>query len=218
MLYFIFSKCGIFYASVNDGDIEPFNSFEEYKFWENKLGGKRNFSIDKSMSINLKFTINEHKYETNIAHLNFVSWIYYSGLYDYLMNENTIKKAILLEMNEKKLLTNNVFVKCLLYLIANEETETTASTTNNTICNNSDIDNGSGSDNDNGSDNDIDNGSGSDNDIDNNNEVKKFKYMYDIDDIDKYKFLYDLTQSFNTYCYRVYNNFIDIGATIINIF
>ena len=121
--YFIFQKHGTFYASINGKMAEAFNSYDEFCFWNEYYNGARsrngndnNFSLDDPKIYDVCWTINENEYITTDAQINFISWLYYSGLYDYLMQNIDIKKHILDEMNTKMLLTGNNFLKYQLFL------------------------------------------------------------------------------------------------------
>jgi hypothetical protein len=143
MLYFIFKMHGKFtsdtyinsYESIIDentsdtsdtsDNIEKnvYNSFYEYNFWCNVYGSKNNFNLDETLSNNLIIIKDDKKWELNKSHINFLYWLNYSGLYDYIFAEEQIhiKKYILDDMNYNKVLIGDSFLKYQLFLITYEE-------------------------------------------------------------------------------------------------
>jgi len=115
ILYFIFKKQGTFYASIDSRAVEAFNSYDEYIFWKN-IHGDDEFNLDETLPHDLSIYINDKEYTTNHAQINFISWVYYSGLYDYLMQNQEIKKDILDKMNEKNLLYGHHFLRYVLFI------------------------------------------------------------------------------------------------------
>lgn len=119
ILYFIFKKhdeCQI----INTNDVfVNLNSYNEFKIRENTYG-KSNFNLDETLEPNIKFTFNNTEYNVNFAHINVISWLYYSGIYDYLSFNECIKYEILNEMNKLKLLYGNLFLKYQMFLLKYE--------------------------------------------------------------------------------------------------
>ncbi len=129
ILYYIFCKKGYF----DNGELQ-INTFKYFKKVANDL--QNILSIDDNdvdLVINLDENL-DHNYQTvidnsfidcNIAHIRFLSWLYYSGIYDYLINDDNKMQATLEDMNNRKLLIGNLFLKYQLYLIEIEnKTET----------------------------------------------------------------------------------------------
>jgi hypothetical protein len=198
IMYFIFKKHGIFYASVDDKEPEAFNAYDEYLFWKN-IYGTEDFNLDETQNTDLFLSFNNNsKYETCKSHINFVSWIYYSGLYDYLLSNNDIKKYILDEMCSKRLLTGNYFIRYLLFtsIYDNELHSSDYECDTDTNENNGDI---------------LSENDASDADdkylSENEKELEKSRNNFNTDDIDNYKFLYELSRSTIDVSCRMYNNF-----------
>ena len=127
----------------NDTSVEIYNSFEEFKncsslYSSNSSNNSNNnsnssnsssntyksnpyFNLDESLEPNLKFNIGDKQYNLNLAHLHFCSWIYYSGLYDYVIGTNDIMLKTLNEMNEYKLLTGNLFLRYQIFLLEQDK-------------------------------------------------------------------------------------------------
>jgi len=210
ILYFIFKKRGIFYASVDSSEaLEAFNSYDEYIYWKN-IHGDSNFNLDETLPFDVSIILNDKEYTTNNAQINFISWLYYSGLYDYLMQNQNIKKIILDEINNKQLLTGNLFLRYMLYL---DDVDSRIDNDENVENDSSDVENYNENYNENNDENsknyedciDGDCGDGG-GDGDNEQELQKHRTYYNIDDIDKSKFLYDLTQTTIHLSSRLYNN------------
>ena len=116
---------------IEEEIIEEYNSYKEFKNmekiieneWENNIyngidqdsesdSGETNlFNLDESLEPNMELQIGKKTYNINKAHLNFISWVYSSGLYEYLTTNEDIKINILDEMNEQKLLRGNLFLR-----------------------------------------------------------------------------------------------------------
>lgn len=116
---------------IEEEIIEEYNSYKEFKNmeklieneWENDIyngidqdsesdSGETNlFNLDESLEPNMELQIGKKTYNINKAHLNFISWVYSSGLYEYLTTNEDIKINILDEMNEQKLLRGNLFLR-----------------------------------------------------------------------------------------------------------
>ena len=130
ILYYIFKLRGAFYnGSVN---------INTYAYYKTVLNDWRNiYFIDETHSspINLDSNLNSNSKnnyqiiienlicDCNIAHIRFLSWLFYSGIYNYLMENLEIKKIVLNDMNERKILTGNLFLKYQLLLLDMEELE-----------------------------------------------------------------------------------------------
>ena len=193
ILYFIFKKRGTFYTSydLDNENEEAFNAYDEYVFWKNNFDNGLEFNIDETL------------YDTPQAHINFISWLYYSGLYDYLMENLDIKKQVLDEMHSKKLLSGNLFLKYILFTNEYEELNPNI----NDIENYSDSDKlstASESESDSKTDSESDSDGDSDGKTDDEDNCVGYSTM--IGDIDKYRFLYSLTQSTKKILSRIYND------------
>jgi len=126
ILYYIFKKRESFYNGESD-----INTYTYYKKvvndWRNIYFVDDNMSftmsLDESLENDYQIVIDNIICDANIAHVRFLSWLYYSGIYSYLMNNQEIKKTVLNDMNNKKLLTGNLFLKYHFYLIEMENKE-----------------------------------------------------------------------------------------------
>ena len=94
--------------------LNTYNSYELYK----KIMNKLDLDLDETSIPDIKIQIGENTYELTTEKLNFIQWMYYIGLYDYLtdINNSDIKYNILNEMNELGLLTGNLFLRYQLFL------------------------------------------------------------------------------------------------------
>jgi hypothetical protein len=119
ILYFIFKKHDECQIINTDDKLINVNSYNEFKIRENTYG-KSNFNLDETLEPNIKFTFNDTEYNVNFAHINVISWLYYSGIYDYLFFNECIKYEILNEMNKLKLLYGNLFLKYQIFLLKYE--------------------------------------------------------------------------------------------------
>lgn len=234
ILYYIFKMHGQFTSDtyvnsyeniIENNDTNIYNSYYEYHFWSNIYGGCDKFNLDETLPHNyMIFENGEQLYECNRANINFLYWLKYSGLYDYIFSESNIhiKKYILDQMNKQKLISGNNFIKYQLFLIEYEELfskdifylEEEDEKDNNSYgnckndCENDCDCNGDGDCND---CNDY-----SDSDIDSEEEYKKdqtnkITRVLCIDDIDKYVFLEDLKYSFYNICNSIYNKIFNIS-------
>ena len=99
--------------------IEEYNTFLEYKSLEDIC--KQNESIvpnlDETLEPDIEIKIGEKEYNINTSHLVFISWIYHSGIYEYLTKNEEIKFEVLKEMNDAKLLAGNVFLRYQMQLL-----------------------------------------------------------------------------------------------------
>ena len=95
-------------------ELKTYNSYELY----NKIMNKLDLNLDETTIPDIQIHIGENKYELTEEKLNFIQWLYYIGLYDYLTDINNIdiKYDILNEMNELGLLSGNVFLRYQLFL------------------------------------------------------------------------------------------------------
>jgi hypothetical protein len=198
ILYFIFRMHGKFtsdtyinsYKNIIEENTETneYNSFYEYNFWCNVYGGKNNFNLDETLPNNLTIIKDDKIWELNEAHINFLYWLNYSSLYDYIFAEEQIhiKKAILDDMNRNKVLIGNNFLKYQLFLINYEEMFPELLDSDL-----SDIDTNSES-----SDTQYD----TDIECDNDDQTNKIVSVLGIADVDKYIFLEDLKHSFYNVC------------------
>lgn len=122
ILYYIFKKHGTFDDDYGNKDI---NTFAYYKtvlndWLKNCFNTDYNnliINLDERLEKNYQIVIGNVICNCNIAHVRFLSWLYYSGIYQYLENRVLIKNMVLNEMNNKKLLNGNLFLKYQLYLI-----------------------------------------------------------------------------------------------------
>ena len=96
LLYYLFKYC-------------DFKQYEEYYT-------KANFNLDETLELDTTFAIGDKQYNVNMGNLKFIAWVYYSGLYDFLMNDDKLKYEILSEMNSNGLLSGNVFLRYQLFL------------------------------------------------------------------------------------------------------
>lgn len=125
ILYYIFNKHGGF--MVDDGNGELFvNTYTYYKTVLNswRMRQSSGMNLDETLDNNYEIVIGNYIDECNEAHIRFLSWLYYSGIYDYLITQHDIKHATLEEMNDLKLLRGNLFIKYQLYLITIEDSNT----------------------------------------------------------------------------------------------
>jgi hypothetical protein len=126
ILYYIFKKRGSFYDGESD-----INTYAYYKTvvndWRNIYFPNDNMnlimSLDDSLENDYQIVIDNLIYDCNMAHVRFLSWLYYSGIYGYLVDRQDIKTKVLNDMNTKTLLKGNLFLKYQLYLIAMENQE-----------------------------------------------------------------------------------------------
>ena len=123
LLYYLFEYC-------------DFKQYEEYYT-------KANFNLDETLELDTTFAIGDKQYNVDMGNLKFIAWVYYSGLYDFLMDNDKLKYEILTEMNSKGLLCGNVFLRYQLFsqeyedykdmpdLISQEEIDDTDNDTEN---------------------------------------------------------------------------------------
>jgi len=135
VLYYIFVYKGNYFVKstekyknglgedIEEEIIEEYNSFKEFNNMESIIESKNTdydtynlFNLDETLLPDTKLKIGKKEYNINQAHLNFISWLYYSGIYDYITKNKDLKFNILNEMNEQKLLRGNVFLRYQLQL------------------------------------------------------------------------------------------------------
>jgi len=167
IIYFIFTKQYNFFIDNDKDEINSngetvhythikLNSYEEYKKIKREYGGSINCNLDETVETDLVVNLYNYKkfntydmiydktYNTCNAHINFISWVYYSGLYTYLMNNINIKMKILNEMNKKQLLYGSMFLQYKLFLANLDDDEPLSS---NLDDDDDDGDDGDGDDN-----------------------------------------------------------------------
>ena len=101
ILYYLFKYC-------------DFKQYEEYYT-------KSNFNLDETLELDTTFAIGDKQYNVNMGNLKFIAWVYYSGLYDFLMNDDKLKYEILSEMNSNGLLSGNVFLRYQMFMLDYEQ-------------------------------------------------------------------------------------------------
>jgi hypothetical protein len=113
LLYYIFEEKGDF---KNNND-KISNSYEEFKCLERYYELKKDFNLDENQERDTTITIGNNTYNTTTAELRFVSWVYYSGLYNYLICNENLKYELLKDMASKKLLVGNTFIMYQFFLL-----------------------------------------------------------------------------------------------------
>ena len=136
ILYYIFKLKGTY--NVNG---EEYNSFKEFKLCES-FYGIYNFHLDENMNpdkhVTVDITIGNITYHLYEAHYHFIAWLYYSGIYSYLIEDKAIsgeteeltkeyvsknfisiqlKHYVLSDMNRLRLLNGNLFLRYQMFLI-----------------------------------------------------------------------------------------------------
>jgi len=134
VLYYIFKIKGnykIIYRIKNDSQNEfilEYNSFKEFENLKNiindylKIETLGNIiinepSLDETLEPNTEIKIGKKEYKINSSHLMFISWLYNSGIYEYVTENDEIKMSILKEMNDEKLLRGNLFLRYQLLIL-----------------------------------------------------------------------------------------------------
>ena len=139
VLYYIFKIKGDYQIKThldtkldNKLDTKQYNSYREFKNMEtftntntntNSNTNTNTISLDETLEPDMNITIGDKEYNINSSHLQFISWLYYSGLYNYINSNSNIKYNVLKEMNDKKLLRGSVFLCYQLYLLDTNENE-----------------------------------------------------------------------------------------------
>ena len=126
ILFYIFKKHGTFDDKDGNKDI---NTFVYYKTMLNDWRNiyfvddyfKAIMNLDERLENDYQIVIGNVICDCNMAHVRFLSWLYYSGIYQYLEDNVDIKKSVLNEMNSRKLLNGNLFLKYHLYLIETDK-------------------------------------------------------------------------------------------------
>ena len=127
LLYYIFKRKGDFKTLIinnktNKPELNTYNTYNLFtKVKDNYNLSSTEFNLDETQSPDTIITIGNETHTLTLAQLKFIQWIYYTGIYDYLMNNNNIKYDILNEMNEKNLLDGNLFLRYQLFLCQYEE-------------------------------------------------------------------------------------------------
>lgn len=124
LLYYIFEEKGDYETSYMDEKLQIHtiknNCWEQFKALE-RYFGKEKFNLDENADKNITIKFGNDTYNLNIANLRFISWLYYSGLSAYLLDNEELKYNTLNYMNELKLLRGNLFLRYQYYLIEYEE-------------------------------------------------------------------------------------------------
>jgi hypothetical protein len=119
ILYYIFKLDGVIPKHNNIEEIQNIKDY--YKLACKNLDMEYgSMNLDETLENNYQIALNS-VYECNIAHINFISWLYYSGIYTYLIKNNELKQFVLSIMNSKQLLKGNLFLKYQLYLVEMEK-------------------------------------------------------------------------------------------------
>ena len=136
VIYYIFVKKGNYKVKTGKKDdftnsFEEYNSYLEFKKYDNYYLKMQNteettedtdnlfisyelntlFNLDNSLDDDTHFFIGEKEYNINEGNFNMISWIYYSGLYEYLNTNLEVKNQGLKEMYDDNLLTGNLFLR-----------------------------------------------------------------------------------------------------------
>lgn len=126
ILYYIFK--------MNNG----FNYRQIARVWDTIEYCEGAMTLDETLECNHQLVIGNTVRDCNISHVRFLSWIYYSGIWDFLIGCNNsdsdsdsysnseylkLKKDVLDIMNSQNLLTGNLFLKYQLYLVELENME-----------------------------------------------------------------------------------------------
>ena len=127
LLYYIFKRKGDFKTLIinnktNKPELNTYNTYNLFTIVKDNYNlSSTEFNLDETQSPDTIITIGNETHTLTLAQLKFIQWIYYTGIYDYLMNNNNIKYDILNEMNEKNLLDGNLFLRYQLFLCQYEE-------------------------------------------------------------------------------------------------
>ena len=202
LLYYIFKRKGDFKTLIinnktNKPELNTYNTYNLFTIVKDNYNlSSTEFNLDETQSPDTIVTIGNKTHTLTLAQLKFIQWIYYTGIYDYLMNNNNIKYDILNEMNEKNLLGGNLFLRYQLFLCQYEEEYISNI---NDISDISDISDDSDENNDNITDesNDTPDESNNTTDESNNNDISEESEEdtnYDIEndiELNKYNILLD---------------------------
>jgi len=140
LLFFIFKVQGNIYVKCNKYHSHYYNDshdktnkyiilnvYDEYKFWQNICGGKNKFHFDMFKNnvyqVNFNITFDDNtQFNISLENLRFISWVYYSGIYNFIISKNQLCIKLLLDaMNERKLLKGNELLQYHLGTIVFEE-------------------------------------------------------------------------------------------------
>jgi len=117
--YLEFKKYDAFYHNSNIKNNKNNNNNknnDDYDYTKNFYEINELFNLDNSLENKKTFIIGEKDYIINEGQLNMISWIYYSGLYEYLTKNIQLKYKILKAMYNDNLLTSNLFLRYQLFL------------------------------------------------------------------------------------------------------
>lgn len=118
ILYYIFKRKGDYILKNNKDNLNQkettTNCLYEFNIYQD-LYGKDNFNLDLSLEKDIDFTIGDITYTMNSANLAFISWLYYSNIFNYLMNNEKLKYEILNEVNNENKLYGNLFLRYHLF-------------------------------------------------------------------------------------------------------
>ena len=119
ILYYIFEIKGNYQLLTTDRIengleqeiFEEYNTYDEFK--QLCLNWDLNNFIEEenSSDSNEIIQVGDKEYNINSSQLIFISWLYRSGIYNFLTTTPKIKLDVLNEMNSKKLLKGNVFLR-----------------------------------------------------------------------------------------------------------
>jgi len=211
LLYYIFKKKGNFKTLIinnktNKAELNTYNTYNLFiKVKDNYDLSSTEFNLDETQYPDTIITIGNETHTLTLAQLKFIQWIYYTGIYEYLMDNNNIKYNILNEMNEKNLLDGNLFLRYQLFLCQYEEENISVESNDNDITDASDEsnDNDITDASDESNDNDITDASDESNENENENDDKIIDIknseeseseIYDIEndiEVNKYNILLD---------------------------
>lgn len=105
ILYFIFTKHGDFYTHEK-GIINSYTEYMNYPYNTYDPCDPSGDGVIKEIILYQEDNL-EVKYNYTDSQHHFISWLYYSGLYDYLIGNIQLTKQILDEMNQKYLLNDD---------------------------------------------------------------------------------------------------------------
>ena len=75
-------------------DMNFINAYDEYIFWRDIYGGEQHFNLDETLPNDITYIIDGVDHGANRAHITFISWVYYSGLYNYLCDPHNYKRVL----------------------------------------------------------------------------------------------------------------------------
>ena len=118
VIYYIFIKKGNYKVITKNEETDEY-TFKEYNSYLEFKKYEEAYKLIKP-SLDTKFFIGEKEYNINESNLIMISWIYYSGLYEYLTINIGLKYKILKDMYNNNLLKSNLFLRYQLFLQENE--------------------------------------------------------------------------------------------------